>query len=325
MKKHIPTKLYNTEKNVLEAAKERVKYVFDHYPDEKIFVNFSGGKDSTCVLFLCFQYAEQYGRKFNIIFIDQEIENIKTVEYHEYIREKYRANYIKYYWVCPNMWRKVTFLDDKVIEVWAKDETKNVRPFPADIYHHDMTMKMPKKSSLIRKISASFYAEQKINDCAFLLGLRAEESLRRYVAVTSRDGIEGIPWSSKGTGKGNMNFYPIYDWYDKDDWKYIVDNNIPYNKVYDLYWQKNIPVQEMRTASILNTNALKKIEIIKEIDIEYYDMIVKKIADIAIMEDKEIRVAKIEKAKALKKRGASKEHNMKHFNRLKNELKSNDL
>lgn len=325
MKKHIPTKLYNTEKNVLEAAIERIKYVFDHYPDEKIFINFSGGKDSTCVLFLCFQYAKHHGRKFNVIFIDQEIENIKTVEYHEYIRENYRNSYLKYYWVCPNMWRKVTFLDDKVIEVWAKDESKNVRPFPSDSIHHDMTMKMPKKSSLIRKISASFYAEQKINDCAFLLGLRAEESLRRYVAVTSRDGIPGIPWSSKGTGKGNMNFYPIYDWYDKDDWKYIVDHNIPYNKVYDLYWQKNIPVQEMRTASILNTNALKKIEIIKEIDIEYYDMIVKKIADIAIMEDKEIRVAKIEKAKALKKRGASKEHNMKHFNRMKNELKSNDL
>lgn len=318
-------KLYNREKNVLEAAKERVKYVFDRYPDERIFVNFSGGKDSTCVFFLCMEYAVSFGRKFNVIFIDQEIENIVTIEFIEKVRRDYSDHYLKFYWVCPRMWRKVTFLDDRVIEVWAKDSSKNVRELPEGSYHHDMTMKMPKKSSLIRKISASFYAEQKINDCAFLLGLRAEESLRRYVAVTSRDGIDGIPWSSKGTGKGNMNFYPIYDWYDKDDWKYLADNRYPYSPIYDMYWQKNLPIQEMRTASILNINALKKIEIIKEVDIAYYDMIVKKIADIAIMEDKEIRVQKIEKAKAIKKRGSSKENNMKHFKRLKEELKANEL
>lgn len=320
MKNRIPTKIYNHQKDVYSAALERIKYVFDNYSDDKIYVNFSGGKDSTCVLFLCFEYAEKLGRKFNIIFIDQEIENPRTIDYHEYIRENYRDKYLKYIWVCPRMWRKVTFLDDRVIEVWANDENMNVRPLPNDCFHHDMTMKMPKKSGLIRKISGSFYAEQKIRNCAFILGLRAEESLRRYIAVTSKDGIEGISWSSKGTGKGNMNFYPIYDWYDKDDWKYILDNNIPYNKIYDYYWQKNIPVQEMRTASILNINALKKITLIKEVDIEYYDMIVRKIADIAIMEEKEIRVQKIEKAKAIKKRGSSREHNMKHFERLKREL-----
>lgn len=324
MKKE-PIKLYNNQLNVFDAANDRLKYIFDNYPDERIFINFSGGKDSTCVLFLAFLYAEKLGRKFNIIFIDQEFENNTTIQFIEKIREQYRDKYLKFYWVCPRMWRKVTFLDDRVIEVWAKEESKNVRPFPSDCYHHDMTKKMPKKSSLIRKISASFYAEQKINNCAFILGLRANESLRRYVAVTSREGIENIPWSSRGTGKGNMNFYPIYDWYDKDDWKFIHDFNIPYNPIYDLYYQKNIPVQEMRTSSILNLHALKKLSIIKEIDIEYYDMIVKKIADVAIMEDKEIVIEKVKKAKAIKARGASKQHNMKHFNRLKDELKANEL
>lgn len=324
MKKE-PVKLYNRDKNVLNAAFERIKYVFDNYPDEKIFVNFSGGKDSTCVMFLVFQYAQQLDRKFNIIFIDQEFENNTTINFIESIRQDYKDKYIKFYWVCPRMWRKITFLDDRVIEVWANDESKNVRPLPSDCYHHDMTKKMPKKSSLIRKISASFYAEQKLTGCAFFLGLRANESLRRYVAVTSREGIKDIPWSSRGTGLRNMNFYPIYDWYDKDDWKFINENKLPYNPIYDLYYQKNIPVQEMRTSSILNIHALKKLTIIKEVDIEYYDMIVKKIADVAILEDKQVVIEKVKKAKAIKKRGASKEHNMIHFNRLKEELKANKL
>lgn len=122
-----------------------------------------------------------------------------------------------------------------------------------------------------------------------------------------------------------MNFYPIYDWYDKDDWKFINDYKLPYNPIYDLYYQKNIPVQEMRTSSILNLHALKKLSIIKEVDIEYYDMIVKKIADVAILEDKQVVIEKVKKAKAIKKRGASKEHNIIHFNRLKDELKANKL
>jgi predicted phosphoadenosine phosphosulfate sulfurtransferase len=316
----IPIKIYDKEKSVYDGAMERIKYVFDHYADDKIFVNFSGGKDSTVTLFLAMEHARSLGRKFNIIFIDQEFENNTTITFIEQIRERYKDEYLKFYWVCPRMWRKITFLDDRVIEVWAVDESKNVRPFPNDCYHHDMTKKMPKKSGLIMKISASFYAEQGINNCAFLLGLRANESLRRYVAVTSREGIPGIPWSSHGKGVGNMNFYPIYDWYDRDDWKYIIDNNYPYNPIYDLYYQKNVPVQEMRTSSILNIHALKKLSMIKEIDIEYYDMVVKKIADVAIMEDKEVVIKKVKHAKAVKKRGASREHNMKQFERLKNEL-----
>lgn len=318
--KKIPPKLYNTDVNVLEAAFDRTKYVFDHYADDKIFVNFSGGKDSTCVFFIAMQYAQKLGRKFNVIFIDQEFENNTTIDFIEKIRQDYAHCIVKFYWVCPHMWRKITFLDDRVIEVWAKDENKNVRPFPSDCFHHDMTERMPKKSSLIRKISASFYAKQKINNSAFLLGLRANESLRRYVAVTSKDGIEGISWSSKGTGGGNMNFYPIYDWYDKDDWKYISDNQFPYNPIYDLHYQKNVPVQEMRTSSILNIHALKKLSMIKEIDIQYYDMIVKKIADVAILEDKQVVEERVKHAKAVKKKGASKEHNTEHFNRLKKEL-----
>jgi predicted phosphoadenosine phosphosulfate sulfurtransferase len=318
--KKIVCKIYDKQKSVFDAATERIKYVFDNYKDDKIFVNFSGGKDSTVLLFLTINYAKINNRKFNIIFIDQEFENNTTVDFIEMIRKNYKSDYIKFYWVCPRMWRKVTFLDDRVIEVWAKDERKNVRKFPKEIFYHDMTKKMPKKSGLIRKISASFYSEQKINNCAFLLGLRANESLRRYVAVTSNDGIDGISWSSKGTGKGNMNFYPIYDWYEKDNWKYIVEQNIPYNPIYDFYYQKNIPVQEMRTSSILNIHALKKMSIIKEVDIEYYDMIVKKIADIAVLEQKEVVIEKVKKAKEIKKKGASRLHNIKHFERLKKEL-----
>lgn len=43
-------KQYDTTLNVLDAARKRIAYIFDHV--EKLYVSFSGGKDSTVMLHL---------------------------------------------------------------------------------------------------------------------------------------------------------------------------------------------------------------------------------------------------------------------------------
>ena len=48
------TKLYNS-KSVLQASKERISQVFDHF--ERIYISFSGGKDSTIMLHLAMEEA----------------------------------------------------------------------------------------------------------------------------------------------------------------------------------------------------------------------------------------------------------------------------
>lgn len=48
-------KIYNPDKTVLEAARERIAWAFDEF--EKLYVSFSGGKDSTVMLHLVMDEA----------------------------------------------------------------------------------------------------------------------------------------------------------------------------------------------------------------------------------------------------------------------------
>lgn len=311
-------KIYNREQNVYQKSKERLEYIFNLYDDEHIYINFSGGKDSSIVLYLALEIAKEQGRKFNVLFIDQELEHPMTVDYINRIRQQYKDYFIKFWWVCPHMYRKITFLGDRVMEVWGKDK---MRDFPNDCYVHDMTNRTPKKNGLIKKIMKSFLTKQKIQNSAFVLGLRANESVRRYSACTLNDsGIEGIYWSTRAEGNNNIKFYPIYDWYDKDIWKYIGDNDLDYNRIYDIYYMKELPISEMRSSSIINVHALKKLTVIKEVDIEYWNRLHKRIGDVDALEDKEICELKVKEAKASKKRKLGKEKTLELWERLKKEL-----
>ena len=72
-------KKYNREKNVYEAALERMNYIFDHY--ENIIVSLSGGKDSTITTYLANEVAKKRGRKFYLFYLDQEIEYSSTIDF----------------------------------------------------------------------------------------------------------------------------------------------------------------------------------------------------------------------------------------------------
>ena len=56
------------DKDVYEAALERINYVFDEF--EHIYLSFSSGKDSGALLNLCIDVARQRKRKFDVIFLD---------------------------------------------------------------------------------------------------------------------------------------------------------------------------------------------------------------------------------------------------------------
>ena len=215
------------------------------------------------------------------------------------------------------MYRKITFLDDRVIVVWGKDK---MREFPKDAYIHDMTNRAPKKNGLVKKIIKSFVTKERIKDSSFILGLRANESVRRYTAATTGSAFNNISWSRIGEGINNIKFYPIYDWYDKDIWKYIGDNNLDYNKIYDMYYLKNLPISEMRSSSILNIHALKKMSVIQEMDLEYYNKLHKRIGDIDVMLNKEMAEEMSKKAKLSKTKKLGKTKTLELWERLKKEL-----
>lgn len=59
------TKVYN-EKTVLQASRERVSQVFDNF--ERIYISFSGGKDSSVMSHLVLAEARKRNRKVGFFF-----------------------------------------------------------------------------------------------------------------------------------------------------------------------------------------------------------------------------------------------------------------
>lgn len=86
------------KQNVLEAALDRIRWLFDEF--DNLVVNFSGGKDSTVVLNLALQVAEEKDRlPLPVMFVNQEAE-WQTVT--DYVREVFADPRVKPIWVqCP--------------------------------------------------------------------------------------------------------------------------------------------------------------------------------------------------------------------------------
>ena len=79
-------------KNVLEATKERIAFIFDEF--ENIVVSISGGKDSTVLAHLALTEAHKRNRRIGIFFLDEEVVYDSTVKQVEYIMNLYPENTI---------------------------------------------------------------------------------------------------------------------------------------------------------------------------------------------------------------------------------------
>ena len=82
--------------DVLTAAKERISWTFDNFP--RIFVSFSGGKDSTVMLHLVAAEAKKRDQKIGLFFVDWEAQYKFTISHVEEMFTLYKG-IIDPYWI----------------------------------------------------------------------------------------------------------------------------------------------------------------------------------------------------------------------------------
>ena len=234
--------------NVLEASRKRVKYTFDNF--EKIIVSFSGGKDSTVMLHLTMEEAKRRNRKVAIMFIDLEGQYDYTINHIKNCFEMYK-DYIEPYWIClPLHLRNAVSMyethwlswDKDKREAWVKEPPKiailDEQFFP--FFHKGMEFEE------FDVLFAQWYAQNE--NCACLVGIRADESLNRFRTIASKTKTthNGHKWTTKIVDNV-YNVYPIYDWKTKDVWVYQYKNpDLPYNKLYDIMYQAGLNLKQMR-------------------------------------------------------------------------------
>jgi predicted phosphoadenosine phosphosulfate sulfurtransferase len=239
-------KIYNPDKNVLVAAQERIAWAFDEF--EKLYVSFSGGKDSTVMLHLVMAEAIKRNRTVGLLIIDMEAQYQATVDHIQTCIDLYRNN-IDLHWVClplnlrnavTNYIPQWTCWDDDCPDLW-------VRPKPAEaIVDYDWFVPHMEFEEFM-VIWGNWYAQDKLTGA--FIGIRADESLKRLATI--------VRWNNKpmrdkkrwttGLNKNLYNLYPIYDWTTQDDWRYHAKHpELPSNAVYDLMFKAGVPLSKQR-------------------------------------------------------------------------------
>lgn len=234
--------------SVLDASKERIKKVFDNF--EKTYISFSGGKDSTVMSHLVLEEARKRGVKVGFLIIDLEAQYKSTID-HIYNMIKIYQDVIDLHWFCGELLLRNAVSDFEPKWVcWDEDKKSQwIREKPSlasDLSQYDFYVpKMEFEELMV--LFGEWYGDG--NLCAGFIGIRSDESLHRYRAITSTKSelmFSDWKWTTRVISK-TYNVYPIYDWKTSDIWVYHYQNkDLPYNKVYDMMTRAGVKFGDQR-------------------------------------------------------------------------------
>lgn len=245
--------------NVVEAAKKRISYLFDNY--DNIELSYSGGKDSTVLFHLLNAEAKKRNRKFNVFFQDQEAEYQGTIDMVDWVMRQPNVN--PYWYQVPIFMTNACSSQQMFLWAWGKDE-KWVRP-KSDIAITEIKGRYPR-----RFYKFAYWRNHKFNEeegkCVCVVGLRAEESPSRRFVMFGED--SELFWMRRK--KEPNKAYPIIDWSFTDVWKFLCENNLKYNKVYDKMYQLGMPLRTMRVSNLIHEKSYRCLHELQELEPETY-------------------------------------------------------
>lgn len=247
------------DKNVYEAAIERVEFLYQEFDPSEIWLSWSGGKDSTCCLYLMKEAAQRLGINYlNVLIIDLE----GHYRLHSEFMEELIADEsfeLRGYWVCLpfNLSNASSFhmpkwlcWDPEKSDLWIRPRPNNhlVANYENHPFGNYFRIGMEFEEFIIE--FPKFLVEQVgLSKVAQVIGIRTQESYNRYLKMKVRENREfyqGIQWmlKQKSTGYDTYSVHPIYDWQTEDTWKYQSDKL--YNPVYDKMYLAGYPLHSMR-------------------------------------------------------------------------------
>ncbi|MBU2395699.1 MAG: DUF3440 domain-containing protein [Gammaproteobacteria bacterium] len=233
-------------KTVYEASLDRINYVLDNFP--RIYVSFSGGKDSSVMLHMVMDEAIKRKRKIGVLFVDLEGQYKLTIDYIQQCFDMYK-DYIEPYWVSLplNLRNAVSQYEPQwmCFDPDRKDDWVRTPPeiaitdesyFP--FFHRRMEFE-----EFVPEFG-KWYSKGKA--CACFVGIRSDESLNRWRTIAGHGTkLNGLKWTNY-IGEALYNIYPIYDWRTEDIWTYNGKFNKPYNGLYDLMYKAGLTIHQAR-------------------------------------------------------------------------------
>lgn len=235
------------DQDVLTAARERIAEVFDSF--HRVYVSFSGGKDSGVLMELTADEARRRGRTFGCLIIDLEAQYKLTIDY---IRDTLarHADVVEPYWVALplNLRNAVSHFEPQWM-CWDPDRSDEwVRQPEPDAITDEAYFPFFRRRMEFEEFVpefAAWYGDGEPVVC--LVGIRSDESLNRYrtIASTSKTRWRGYSWTTE-LDDGVYNAYPIFDWATEDIWTFYAREERPYNRLYDRMHQAGLTIHQQR-------------------------------------------------------------------------------
>jgi len=260
-----PFRIYG-DKNVLEAAKARIGWVYDNFPN--VVTTTSGGKDSVINFHLALEVARAKGRlPLNVMFLDQEIEWQASIDV---IRAKMEHPDVKPMWMqIPFKLFNSTSQSEHWLYCWdpAKKD-RWMRPQESYSYKENV-FKMDRFNPLLTEIPSVLFNRQPV---AILGGVRCEESPGRTLGLTTAAAYKWVTWGKVHSHKHKVYlFYPLYDWHTSDVWKAIHDHGWQYNRIYDAYYQYGMGIKQMRISNFHHETSVQNMFVVQEMEPDTYN------------------------------------------------------
>ena len=269
--------------DVFDAAEKRIEYIFDNF--DRIYLSFSGGKDSGVMLNLVLKYMRENGikEKIGLMTLDNEANYTHSLNFmHEIIQDN--LDLLDVYWCCLPITLPCTV--SSYMTEWqcwgVEDEDKWIRPMPDEEYivnidnHEFDFFEENMNYDEFWDEFGEWYSRGKKTAC--LIGIRTEESLNRWRALMnqSKETLDGHMWTKKNM-KNVYNCYPIYDWRTDDVWTANYKYEWKYNELYDIFWKAGLSIYQMRVASPFMSESKSSLNMYRVIDPHVWQRLVSRV------------------------------------------------
>lgn len=236
--------------SVYEASQNRISEIFDAF--NKIYVSFSGGKDSSVMMHLVMAEARKRGRKVGVLIIDLEAQYTLTMKHVEEMCAEYQ-DVAEIYWVClPMLLRNAVSnfeprwccWDDAAKDMWVREKPCVQGVISESGFFDFFEPKMEFEEFMV--LFGLWYGDGE-PACGFV-GIRANESLNRYRTIASdkKEMFNQRKWTTL-VEPGLYNAYPIYDWKTEDIWVFHAKNpHCLHNEIYDQMHKAGLSIHQMR-------------------------------------------------------------------------------
>lgn len=257
--------------DVLTMAKQRIRHVLATF--DKLYVSFSGGKDSLAVLHLVMEVYDELGitEPVNVVFRDEELIPDDVIQF---VQDYYHHPRINMQYIAVPL-ASSKFILGRTYDYVQWDPARDwLRPKPPyAITDAGQGSKVCSQYDLDRFLFANVRGK-----VACLTGVRADESLVRFRSCVNKKNENYI----NATEVANVKLVkPIYDWSENDIFKYFYDRQIKYCAIYDAQlWNK----QSLRVSTPLHAESAKEFGKIRTVYPLFYQQLVNLFPEMLVQE-----------------------------------------